>query len=290
MEDTDRVGILYHELQHIALGHLVKHQGVSAQVHKQHNYAEDLAINSPLIKVCPKHMTLPKETGGSPNGGDGTASTAGTASASQLADILERTLKRAAAQTSHGNIPACVDETFNKLAQYKAKRWHAALRNFYRSSVEGVDRTNTWSRLNRRYGTQSPGTRVGDGKKLIIGIDTSGSMSVEDIQKALGECHAMLKCGVEAKVMFFDTEVHDTKKLTKNMQVTKCGRGGTSFRHFFSQAVKHNPDGVVLFSDMDAPDDISLKDVRKVQVLWVYTAGDREGGLWNSYGKKVLLD
>jgi predicted metal-dependent peptidase len=99
-----------------------------------------------------------------------------------------------------------------------------------------------------------------------------------------------LKCGVDAKVMFFDTEVHSTIKLTKHSSVKECGRGGTDFKDFFDKAAKQRPDAMVVFSDMDAPDNVSVADLKKVPVLWVFVNGDRSGGIWNSYGYKVLLD
>ena len=292
LTDTDRVGILYHELQHIALAHLMH-----GKVGKQWNYAQDLAINSKLVKVRPKLMTLPKEIGGGHGGkGGNNAEGEGDPNSGDLSDangadreVLIRALKRAAEQTQAGNIPAHVTEAIDALEKMRPKRWHQELRMFYRSTVEGIERARTWARPNRRYGLWEAGTKSGEGKRLLIGIDTSGSMSTEDIQHILKECQSMLKCGVEAKVMFFDTKVHATVKLTKDIKVTECGRGGTDFKDFFTKAQKYNPDGIVVFTDGDDGANLG-KSVVKGQVMWVLVAGDRQHGTCANFGKKVILD
>jgi predicted metal-dependent peptidase len=202
--------------------------------------------------------------------------------------ILERTLKRTADMTAAGSVPQHVQESLDALAKQKPKQWHKELKAFYRNTVEGIKSVRSWSRPNRRYGLFEAGNKSGLGKKLIIGVDTSGSMSTEDIRHILAECHAMLKCGVEAKVMFFDTEVHSTIKLTRGCKIAECGRGGTSFKDFFDKANKCKPDGIVVFSDGD--DGESIHDVTKSQVLWVLIDGDRNHGTVCNFGKKVLLD
>jgi predicted metal-dependent peptidase len=190
--------------------------------------------------------------------------------------------------TVAGKLPQHVVEALDALAKQAPKQWHKELKAFYRNTVEGIESTRTWSRPNRRYGLFEAGTKSGLGKKLVIGVDTSGSMSTEDIRHILAECHAMLKCGVEARVMFFDTQVHSTIRLTRGASIGECGRGGTDFKDFFTHANKCNPDGIVVFTDGD--DGASIKDATKSQVLWVLIAGDRKHGTVCNFGKKVLLD
>jgi predicted metal-dependent peptidase len=293
IKDTDRVGVLYHELQHIALSHLKR--ATDETNHKQWNFATDLAINSGLVKIKPSVMTLPDDAGGG-HGGQGTAdgnageSDDGTEGDAVAREILIRALKRAAEQTTAGSVPHFVEEAIEALEKQRPKNWHKELRRFYRSTVEGNDRARTWARPNRRFGLWEAGSKVGEGKKLIIGIDTSGSMSTEDIQHILAECHSMLKCGVDAKVMFFDTEVHSTIKLTKHCSIKECGRGGTDFKDFFDKAAKQRPDALVVFTDGDDVANLSKSVSKDVPVLWVLIAGDRQHGTCANFGHKVLLD
>jgi predicted metal-dependent peptidase len=99
-----------------------------------------------------------------------------------------------------------------------------------------------------------------------------------------------LKCGVDAKVMFFDTEVHSTIKLTKHSSVKECGRGGTDFKDFFDKAAKQRPDAMVVFTDGDDGGNLSKSVAKDVPVLWVLIAGDRQQGTCANFGHRVLLD
>ena len=319
LTQPEQTGVMYHELMHVAYLHL--HNRMKAEAdHTKWNYATDLAINCQLIKIKPNLMTLPQDcllpkkfnlpdgntaewyfdnlpadyesmAGGK---GQGSPSGQGThdkweVDGSELErKILERTLKRAADMTAAGSVPQHVNEALAALAKQKPKQWHKELKAFYRNTVEGIESVRSWSRPNRRYGLFEAGSKSGLGKKLIIGVDTSGSMSTEEIRHILAECHAMLKCGVEAKIMFFDTQVHSTIKLTRGCAISECGRGGTDFADFFTKASKQKPDGIVVFTDGD--DGSSLKDVTKAQVLWVLVAGDRGSGTVCNFGKRVLLD
>lgn len=299
LRDTDRVGILYHELQHIIYLHI--YQTKDAANHKKRNYAADMAINAPLIKVRPSLMTLPDWDWGNDGGGNGADKCEarngddhgewGKGESTELErEILERALKRAAEQTTAGSIPASVTEAIKVLDSKKPKRWHKELRKFYRATVEGIDTISTWARPNRRYGLWEAGTKTGMGKKLIIGIDTSGSMSVEDIQAILAECHAMLKCGVSATVCFFDTKIHYQTKLTRNTEVRECGRGGTSFTEFLTHAMAKRPDAIICCTDGDDGESLDKKVVREVPVLWMLIAGDRKEGTVCNFGRKIIID
>jgi hypothetical protein len=301
LRDTDRVGILYHELQHIVYLHIYQ-KGVAD--HKKRNYAADLAINAPLLKVRPTLMTLPDwDWGGDDQGkGQGQGQVKDGATTDEHGDwgkgdstelereILERALKRAAEQTKAGSIPSHVLESIKELDTNKPRKWHKELRQFYRSTVEGIDTTSTWARPNRRYGLWEAGTKSGMGKKLIIGVDTSGSMSVEDIQKILTECHAMLKCGVQATVMFFDTKVHFKTKLSKHTEVKECGRGGTDFQEFLELATKQRPDAIICCTDGDDGTVLDKKIVKGIPTLWMLIAGDRKHGTVCNFGKKIVMD
>jgi predicted metal-dependent peptidase len=321
LSKQEQVGVLYHELMHVAYLHLHNRKKEKTE-NERWNYATDLAINCQLVKIKPNVMNLPDvclfpKKFGLPDGqtadyyfdnlpqdpsqggqGQGQGGPAGQGDHDMWGSdgteverkILERTLKRAADMTVAGKLPQHVVEALDALAKQAPKQWHKELKAFYRNTVEGIESTRTWSRPNRRYGLFEAGTKSGLGKKLVIGVDTSGSMSTEDIRHILAECHAMLKCGVEAKVMFFDTQVHSTIRLTRGASIGECGRGGTDFKDFFTHANKCNPDGIVVFSDMDAADNLRVEDMKRTQVLWVFVAGDRKGGIWNEYGKKVMLD
>jgi predicted metal-dependent peptidase len=201
-----------------------------------------------------------------------------------IKNTLERAKERAEQLGSAGKIPSEVQETLSALEKMKVRQWHRELMRFTARHTDGADRVRTWSRPNKRYGLWEAGNKSGPNKKLIIGIDTSGSMCQTEIEQALAECKAMLRCSVEAEVWFFDTKVNTKAKLKKDGKYNVGGRGGTDFNDFFTQAKKAKPDAVVVFTDGD--DQGNLEDPR-MPILWVLTAGDRDT---YQFGRKVVLD
>jgi predicted metal-dependent peptidase len=129
------------------------------------------------------------------------------------------------------------------------------------------------------------GSKSGENRKLIIGVDTSGSMSQADIEQALAECKSMLRTSVEAEVWFFDTQVNKKYKLKKGGSYDVGGRGGTDFNDFLRQAQRKQPDGLIIFSDGD--DAGTVQEPPRVPLLLVLTAGDRHTYEWC---RKVVLD
>lgn len=203
-----------------------------------------------------------------------------------LKKTLERAKERAAQMGSVGKVPAEVEESLKTLEQMKTRQWHREFARFAAHHTDGDDRVRSWSRRNKRYGLWEAGTKCGPNKKIIIGVDTSGSMCEEEICQALAECKAMLRCSVEAEVWFFDTQVNRKYKLKKNGEYDVGGRGGTDFNDFLVQAQRKKPDAVVVFTDGD--DGRTVGKQPKVPVLWVLTQGDRSD--FYSFGRKVVLD
>lgn len=201
-----------------------------------------------------------------------------------LKNTLERARERAQQCGLAGKIPAELEEMIQTLEQMKVRQWHRELQRFVAKNTDGCDRVRTWSRRNKRYGLMEAGTKSGDNKKLIIGVDTSGSMCQSDIEQALAECKSMLRCSVEAEVWFFDTQVNKKYKLKKGGSYDVGGRGGTDFNDFLKQAQRKQPDGLIIFSDGD---DAGNAEQPKIPVLLVLTAGDRPTYDW---ARKVVLD
>lgn len=139
----------------------------------------------------------------------------------------------------------------------------------FRTSMISSTRSLTRLRPNRRYGYEYMGRRYKDAVKLLIAVDSSGSISSEDLQNFFSVINRFFKFGVkEIKVIVFDTEIQqemDFKKAQKSLQVK--GRGGTDFQAAIDYYEKANDyDGLIVFTDGYAS---KPKITKKRKILWI---------------------
>jgi hypothetical protein len=129
--------------------------------------------------------------------------------------------------------------------------------------IEASQTFDTFSSPERRYlsrGMTLPGPRHTDSdtiKGLKVCIDTSGSISQEDLGIALGQVAQLLKkYKADAEVVYWDTEVAATGKFSDIASLYKHevkGGGGTDvnciFEYFNSKECKDKPKLILIFTD-----------------------------------------
>ena len=184
----------------------------------------------------------------------------------QITDLVQ-------GSTSWGMVPAGMVELIKKAAEARID-FRGALRMF-RASILSQKRRLTRMRPSRRFGFEQMGSHYGFTTRLLIAIDTSGSVGSEELARYLRIISAFFKYGIEdVDVLMFDTQVQgnpitikDTKKHLDSMRIV--GRGGTNFQAPVNY-VKDHPgyDGLVIITDGYAP----VPDVPahlKAKILWV---------------------
>ena len=184
----------------------------------------------------------------------------------QITDLVQ-------SSTSWGMVPAGMVELIKKAAEGRID-FRGALRMF-RASILSQKRRLTRMRPSRRFGFEQMGSHYGFTTRLLIAIDTSGSVGSEELARYLRIISAFFKYGIEeVEVLMFDTQVQgnpitikDTKKHLDSMRIV--GRGGTNFQAPVNY-VKDHPeyDGLVIITDGYAP----VPDVPahlKAKILWV---------------------
>ena len=118
------------------------------------------------------------------------------------------------------------------------------------ATVRSRKRISTRLRVNKRY-EYLPGYRTDRKTRMLFAIDSSGSMSQSDIEKGCAILHNFYK-KTEIDLAFWDAQMVEPKKLTKNIQKIEApGRGGTDPACIGEWLKQHNKhyDGVVLFTD-----------------------------------------
>jgi predicted metal-dependent peptidase len=150
--------------------------------------------------------------------------------------------------------------------------WKAALQAFvgrFRTPV------HTYARPNRRFPDRVgivPGRiffpNQAEQPKLLVAIDTSGSMSPEELVEVARQL-VLLSHLAELTIVECDAQIHRTYPFAGRLPDV-VGRGGTDLRPVFAPDFlrEHRPDGVVYFTDGIGPHPAEDPGVK---TLWVLT-------------------
>lgn len=155
--------------------------------------------------------------------------------------------------------------------------WRRILRLFTESSSRTYLR-NTLKRPSKRYGT-TPGTRIRRRQKLLLAIDTSGSINQKDLREFFREIYYIWKRGAEIMVVENDTRIHKTYPFRGRWPDIIEGRGGTDFNAPIKYGNQQfHPDALIYFTDGFAP---PPRIRARYPLLWVVSSGgihaDTEG-------------
>lgn len=189
-----------------------------------------------------------------------------------------------------GSLPGELQSYLRNITERKASSvdWRRALRLFAASSSR-THIKNTIRRPSKRYGT-TPGIKIQRKQKLLVAIDTSGSVPDQDIQLFFSEIYQIWRHGAEVLVVECDTEIkrqYPYRGLTPDFIM---GRGGTDFNAPLQFANRHFlPDAIIYFTDGYAA---APRVESRRPVLWMVTPGGlKEGeGIWDALpGRKVKM-
>lgn len=175
--------------------------------------------------------------------------------------------------TQWGSLPGNMVELIKKAAEGKID-YRGALRTF-RSSILSQKRRLTRMRPSRRFGFEQMGSHYDFTTRLLIAIDTSGSVDSDILGRYFRIITTFFKYGIqEIDVLMFDHEVQGMPikldEAKKNKQEFKVkGRGGTDFQAPVDY-VKENPnyDGLIIITDGYAPTP-EVPPFLRTKLLWV---------------------
>ena len=184
----------------------------------------------------------------------------------QITDIIHST-------TQWGSLPGGMVELIQKAAEGKID-YRNALRAF-RSSILSQKRHLTRMHPSRRFGFEQMGSRYEFTTRLLVAIDTSGSVGSEELGRYYRIITTFFKYGIqEIDVLMFDFDVQGEpvtlKEAQKNKQTFEVkGRGGTSFQAPVNYVAEHpGYDGLIIMTDGYAPVP-SVPAFLKTKLLWV---------------------
>lgn len=179
----------------------------------------------------------------------------------QASDEIETKIRQAAmVAKSRGNLPGSVEELLKEFDEskidWKARLWRA-------TDTHGAAwEDDTWDRPNRHYvqhGLYLPSVEEFGPGTVAIAVDTSGSVSDNEIKAFVGEMQGIAQTTKPEKIILIkcDTEIYDGPKVFEaddDIEVGNIRRGGTRFEPPFEwleeQGIK--PQYMVYLTDGEA--------------------------------------
>jgi len=142
----------------------------------------------------------------------------------QLKETAETTEKR------RGNIPGELAGLIERLTNIEPPKfnWKAFLRRFVGNST--ISYTKKLRRkYNKRYNA-NPGLKIKFKNHVCVGVDTSGSVSNDELKEFMNELVHMHKTGHKITVVQCDTQINSIEEFNPKKDWEVKGRGGTDFQ------------------------------------------------------------
>ncbi|MBO4953968.1 MAG: hypothetical protein J6D04_02335, partial [Clostridia bacterium] len=192
------------------------------------------------------------------------------------------------------NLPKHQKETLNKLLTPPSIPWGYVLKRFIGTIPDGHRKTR--ARLNRRQPLRydisgSINNRI---IKLVVAIDTSGSMDKKALERIMAEIFSIVgarKCVVT--IIECDTTIQRIYQVKREQDISYDvqGRGGTSYipvieylnqNRYFRDAI------LIYFTDGEG--DCSIPRPLTAKVLWVLQDEDCVLSVRNPYGEIAVMN
>lgn len=185
--------------------------------------------------------------------------------------VIEGIVESAATETikRRGTLPGAVEQML-KLVQQRRQPvidWKTFLRRFVQNSYKEHTIT-TRRRQSRRY-EDNPGLRHESDFELLVGIDSSGSVSNDELREFMQEIENIHKNRCDIRILVCDTRiVQDFTYKGGKTEIEIKGRGGTSFEPVLEVYEKSPSTCLVYFTDGEC----SLERRLKKPVLWIISS------------------
>ena len=177
-----------------------------------------------------------------------------------LKDAKEQTIKK------RGNVPGEIEGLIVLDEVTKAKfDWRGYLRRFTGTSTK-IFTKKIRRKENYRY-EDNPGLKIKMRQHMLLAIDTSGSVSDEELAEFMNEIHHIHKAGVDITIVQCDTKMYPPMEYKGKHEFQLHGRGGTEFdpvlEYYNANLGKYT--SLVYFTDGECSTSVKPKN----RVLWV---------------------
>jgi predicted metal-dependent peptidase len=189
---------------------------------------------------------------------------------------------------SLGSLPAGIRSYLESIL-VKAKPlvdWRRVIKLFSESSSKTKIK-NTIRRPSKRFGTV-PGIKVLKLKKLLVAVDTSGSISHDELTQFFHEVYHIWRQGAVIRVVECDAAIQQVYDYKGTAPGYVKGRGGTDFNPPIQYGNNEFlPDGLIYFTDGVAPPPTYRP---RFPLLWVISSnGIAQEDFYRLPGRKAKL-
>jgi predicted metal-dependent peptidase len=142
----------------------------------------------------------------------------------QIRDIVDNQIK------DRGHIPGELKDYVDKLYEVNEPviDWKSYFRRFVGNS-DKIYTKKTRKKLNKRF-DGNPALKIKTKKHILVAIDTSGSVSNDELAEFFAEIKHMYKSGVKLSIVECDADIHKIYDYKGKTPEFVHGRGGTAFQ------------------------------------------------------------
>ena len=282
LSDDEQLAVLHHELNHILFKHITSSEYFGD--HNKFNKAADLEVNSyiPVLQKDPYYYparfnlennkgtkfyyeNLPDEPDQSQNNSgnsyDPNDSHASWKDFQDLSDTEKQLIEnqidyqaKNAVETCQkiiGSIPGELKEYLDSLFKIKPQvfNWKAYFRRVIGNLITS-ELYLTRMRPSRRF-PDSRGVKFKRKPHVLVGVDTSGSISDEELEDFFSEIYYLWKSGVKVTIAQIDTKIEHIEEYNGKFNKEIYGRGGTEFTDLINYYNERKKDfsTLVIFTD-----------------------------------------
>lgn len=203
--------------------------------------------------------------------------------------VLERTIEK----TNYGysELPDSIKDLLKTIeVSLNELNYKGILRRVIQRTLVSNTRKNTWNRPSRRYGTYAPGTTDDVVPELSIYIDTSGSISLTEMNQFITVLRNFVKfSGKKYNLHLWHTNVYYSgkHKLKDDLSDDIFQSGGTDVDDALQNVIDTQPNLAIIFTDGM----FSRSDLRPAtQVLWIISEGGDKNHPNKDIGETILLE
>ena len=239
-----------------------KYKGMSAEEVYDDLYenADKINVDELMKRLLDEHMDGTGEDGEGDEDGDKPGNgrpKLSEAEKKEIRDEIKEAVLAAANASGAGNLPGGVKRMIKDLIE-PVMDWRELLQQQIESTVKS---DFTWARPSRRswhMDAVMPGMKPGEQIDVVIGIDTSGSITDKDLKVFLSEIKGIMEAYDEYKitVMGWDTEVHNVGVFNsdnlEDIGSFEPGGGGGTDPHCVWNWLQENdiePKKLIMFTD-----------------------------------------